>query len=98
MPKEAVDNALWTSVIDDVKVCVVALKMTYLRSFSGDHPSTSRATGFLVADDLILTNKHVSGCGPVHMTALFDQNEEVEVIILNFDNSDLVQTLRSIFF
>ncbi len=70
---------LWGEVLEHVKTCVVALKVTYLRSISGEHPMTTRATGFLVADDLILTNRHVTGCGPIHATALFDQNEEVEV-------------------
>ena len=62
-----------------MRASVVALKVNYMRSFSGDAPMTSRATGFVVGHDLILTNKHVIGCGPMKATGLFDKNEEIEV-------------------
>eukprot|EP00392_Amoebophrya_sp_AT5.2_P016882 g17190.t1 len=90
----------WSLTLDSVKSSVVALKVTFLRAFSGDSPQTSRATGFVVSEDLILTNRHVVGAGPITATALFDQSEEIPVYavyrdpvhdfgFLKFDKSQL---------
>ncbi|CAD7964588.1 unnamed protein product [Amoebophrya sp. A120] len=69
----------WIATLEKTKQSVVALKVTFLRSFNGDAPQTARATGFVVSENLILTNRHVVGSGPICATALFDQNEEIQV-------------------
>ena len=61
-------EANWNRTLDSVKPAVVAVKVTHLHPYNGDDAGVSRATGFIVADDLILTNHHVIGTGPMIVT------------------------------
>mmetsp|Transcript_10388 Transcript_10388/g.23488 ORF Transcript_10388/g.23488 Transcript_10388/m.23488 type:complete len:1038 (+) Transcript_10388:79-3192(+) len=77
----------WAEVIAEQQPAIVALRVTCVRTFEEDSASTSLGTGFVVDSDrgLILTNRHITGVGPVRATALFDRFEELEVEVLYRD-------------
>ena len=80
------DSALaadpWEGTIDRVSRAVVAIRVSAVRAFDTEEPSTSVATGFVVDAErgLILTNRHVVQPGPVKAHAIFLNHEEVEVV------------------
>ena len=69
----------WTETLDRVTHAVVAIKMDIPRAFDGDGRSTSQATGFVIDDGWILTNRHVVTPGPVKAHAIFFDKEEVDL-------------------
>ncbi|HEY8121428.1 MAG TPA: trypsin-like peptidase domain-containing protein [Myxococcota bacterium] len=72
----------WEATIDRVSHAVVAIRVSAVRAFDTEDPSTSVATGFVVDAErgLILTNRHVVQPGPVKAHAIFLNHEEVEVV------------------
>jgi S1-C subfamily serine protease len=72
----------WEDTIDRVARGVVAIRVSAVRAFDTENPSTSLATGFVVDAErgLILTNRHVVQPGPVKAHAIFLNHEEVEVV------------------
>ncbi len=79
-PARAADS--WEATIDRVARAVVALRVSAVRAFDTEQPSTSLATGFVVDAErgLILTNRHVVQPGPVKAHAIFLNHEEVEIV------------------
>jgi S1-C subfamily serine protease len=80
LPARAADP--WETTIDRVSRGVVAIRVSAVRAFDTEGPSTSVATGFVVDAQrgLILTNRHVVQPGPVKAHAIFLNHEEVEVV------------------
>jgi S1-C subfamily serine protease len=72
----------WEATIDRVSRAVVSIRVSAVRAFDTEGPSTSLATGFVVDAErgLILTNRHVVQPGPVKAHAVFLNHEEVEVV------------------
>ncbi len=72
----------WEATIERVSRAVVAIRVSAVRAFDTESPSTSVATGFVVDAErgLILTNRHVVQPGPVKAHAIFLNHEEVEVV------------------
>lgn len=77
----------WAEVISKLQPAIVALRVTCVRSFEEDRAATSVGTGFVVDSEkgLILTNRHITGVGPVRAIAIFDRHEELEVEVLYRD-------------
>jgi len=77
----------WVEVISELQPAIVALRVTHVRSFEEDPASTAQGTGFVVDKErgLILTNRHITGVGPVRATATFDRHEELEVEVIYRD-------------
>ena len=50
-------------------------------SFEDEQATVALGTGFVVDKErgLILTNRHITGVGPVRALAIFDRHEELEV-------------------
>jgi S1-C subfamily serine protease len=82
----AADDA-WEATVDRVSRSVVAIRVSAVRAFDTESPSTSVATGFVVdaARGLILTNRHVVQPGPVKAHAIFLNHEEVEIVAVYRD-------------
>ena len=55
--------------------------MTFVVSFEDEQATVALGTGFVVDKErgLILTNRHITGVGPVRALAIFDRHEELEV-------------------
>ncbi len=72
----------WEGTIDRVSRAVVSIRVSAVRAFDTEDPSTTVATGFVVdaKRGLILTNRHVVQPGPVKAHAIFLNHEEVEVV------------------
>jgi len=77
----------WAQVIIAVQPAIVALKITFVCAFEDDQASMSMGTGFVVdkQQGLILTNRHITGVGPVRGIAIFDRHEELEVEVVYRD-------------
>lgn len=77
----------WAQVISAVQPAIVALKVTVVCNFEDDQAAVAMGTGFVVDKErgLILTNRHITGVGPVRATAIFDRHEELEVEVLYRD-------------
>ncbi|KAJ8605882.1 hypothetical protein CTAYLR_000583 [Chrysophaeum taylorii] len=60
---------------------IVVIRVNYLKPFDGESAGSSQATGFVVDGEkgIILTNRHVVGCGPIRAEATFSNKEEVSV-------------------
>eukprot|EP00931_Biecheleriopsis_adriatica_P086407 TRINITY_DN61090_c0_g1_i1.p1 TRINITY_DN61090_c0_g1~~TRINITY_DN61090_c0_g1_i1.p1 ORF type:complete len:998 (+),score=208.07 TRINITY_DN61090_c0_g1_i1:50-3043(+) len=102
------DGSSWQSMLDAVVPAVVALSVTAVRGFQDDTAGAQGGTGFVVdaKQGLLLTNRHVSTCGPQRASAAFvgcPATEEVKVSIayvdpihdfafLRFDPNELQQT------
>jgi pro-apoptotic serine protease NMA111 len=81
-PKPASSEDRWEAVLDKVAGSVVSLRMDRPRAFEGVGRSNSQATGFVVDAELglVLTNRHVVTAGPVFAEAVFQNNEEVDLV------------------
>ena len=77
----------WESTLKKVSKSIVSLRVNYTRSFDGEGPDYSLATGFIVDAErgIILTNRHVVTAGPVRGVATFLNKEEVPVFPLYRD-------------
>ncbi len=76
----APEASSWDDTLDAVTRGVVAIKMDIPRAFDGDGRSNSQATGFVIDDGWILTNRHVVTPGPVKSKAIFFDKEEVDLV------------------
>ena len=76
-------SAKWETTLKNVSRSIVSLRVNYVRSFDGEGPDYSLATGFIVDADrgIILTNRHVVTAGPVRGVATFLNKEEVPEFI-----------------
>lgn len=75
-----------SSVFNDIflkhfAILEVTLKVTFVVSFEDEQATVALGTGFVVDKErgLILTNRHITGVGPVRALAIFDRHEELEV-------------------
>ena len=77
----------WGRVLADVIPSVVTIRVDRVRAFDTDTRGGSVATGFVVDAErgLILTNRHVVSPGPVTATAVFQNNEEVNLRVVYRD-------------
>ena len=59
----------------------MTLKVTFVVSFEDEQATVALGTGFVVDKErgLILTNRHITGVGPVCALAIFDRHEELDV-------------------
>lgn len=66
---------------------IVALKVTFVTAFEDEQAAVALGTGFVVDKErgLILTNRHITGVGPVRALAIFDRHEELEVQVVYRD-------------
>ncbi len=71
----------WASTLGRVSSAVVTIFVDHTRAFDGATNQSAQATGVVVAAErgLILTNRHVVGVGPVNATAIFLNQEEVDL-------------------
>ena len=77
----------WAQVISAVQPAIVALKVTFVVSFEDEQATVALGTGFVVDKErgLILTNRHITGVGPVRALAIFDRHEELDVEVVYRD-------------
>ncbi|CAJ1407712.1 unnamed protein product [Effrenium voratum] len=77
----------WAQVISAVQPAIVAIKVTFVVSFEDEQAAVAMGTGFVVDKEmgLILTNRHITGVGPVRAIAIFDRHEELEVEVIYRD-------------
>eukprot|EP00913_Durusdinium_trenchii_P018629 g17507.t1 len=73
----------WAQVISAVQPAIV----TFVVSFEDEQAAVALGTGFVVDKErgLILTNRHITGVGPVRALAIFDRHEELEVEVVYRD-------------
>ncbi|MEL0034953.1 MAG: trypsin-like peptidase domain-containing protein, partial [Gammaproteobacteria bacterium] len=81
------ESAQWQRTIDKVTPSVVSIQVEVPRAFETTRPLTSQGTGFVIDAErgIILTNRHIVQAGPVVATAVFVNQEEVELIPLYRD-------------
>ncbi len=75
------ETARWKNTIDDVTNSIVSIQLEVPRAFETSRPMTSQGTGFVVDAErgIIMTNRHIVQPGPVTATAIFVNQEEVEL-------------------
>jgi len=75
------ETASWKSTIDNVTNSIVSIQLEVPRAFETSRPMTSQGTGFVVDAErgIIMTNRHIVQPGPVTATAIFVNQEEVEL-------------------
>ena len=78
----ASDDARRAKTLERVSTAIVTLLVDHTRPFEDTPNMSAEATGVVVDADrgLILTNRHVVGVGPVNATAVFLNQEEVELV------------------
>ncbi|MCP3673549.1 MAG: trypsin-like peptidase domain-containing protein, partial [Gammaproteobacteria bacterium] len=71
----------WKTTIDNVTNSIVSIQLEVPRAFETSRPMSSQGTGFVVDAErgIILTNRHIVQTGPVTATAIFLNQEEVEL-------------------
>jgi len=71
----------WSNTIDNVTNSIVSIQVEVPRAFETSRPMTSQGTGFIVDAErgIILTNRHIVQLGPVTATAIFINQEEIEL-------------------
>jgi len=71
----------WKNTIDNVTSSIVSIQLEVPRAFETSRPMTSQGTGFVVDAErgIILTNRHIVQPGPVTATAIFMNQEEIEL-------------------
>ncbi|MFW2405924.1 MAG: trypsin-like peptidase domain-containing protein [Gammaproteobacteria bacterium] len=77
----------WRGTLERISSGVVSIKVDSTRAFDTEWNQSSQATGFVVDAErgLILTNRHVVTPGPVRAEALFNNQEEVELVAVYRD-------------
>jgi S1-C subfamily serine protease len=77
----AVTGGGWGSTVEKVLPAVVVLKAWFRTTFDGDEAMYTEGTGFVVDMErgIILTNRHLSGPGPVTARAVFRNKEELSL-------------------
>ncbi|CAE7441249.1 unnamed protein product [Symbiodinium natans] len=80
-------ESLFTEVISAIQPAIVALKVTFVVSFEDEQAAVAMGTGFVVDKQrgLILTNRHITGVGPVRAIAIFDRHEELDAEVVYRD-------------
>ena len=75
-------EARWDRTIERISSGVVSIRVDSTRSFDTERNQSSQATGFVVDAErgLILTNRHVVTPGPVRAQAIFNNQEEVDLV------------------
>ena len=75
------ESARWKKTIDKVTPSVVSIQIEVPRAFETSGPMTTQGTGFVIdaKRGIILTNRHIVQAGPVTATAVFMNQEEVEL-------------------
>jgi S1-C subfamily serine protease len=75
------EHSTWKKTLQNVIPAVVSIRVSSVRSFDTERPSTGEASGFVVdkTRGIILTNRHVVTTGPVAATAIFLDHEEVPI-------------------
>ncbi len=75
------ETASWKNTIDNVTNSIVSIQLEVPRAFETSRPMTSQGTGFVVdaKRGIIMTNRHIVQPGPVTATAIFVNQEEVEL-------------------
>ena len=63
------------------------LQVTFVISFEDEQAAVAMGTGFVVDKQrgLILTNRHITGVGPVRAIAMFDRHEELDAEVVYRD-------------
>lgn len=81
LPGLQAESARWRKTIDEVTPSVVSIQVEVPRAFETSSPMTSQGTGFVIDAErgIILTNRHIVQPGPVVATAIFINQEEVEL-------------------
>jgi S1-C subfamily serine protease len=81
MAADGPEPAAWRRTLEQVAPSIVSIQVDGTRAFDTEWNESSQATGFVVdaGRGLILTNRHVVTPGPVRATALFTNQEEVEL-------------------
>ena len=72
----------WQTTLDRVATGVVSIRVDHTRAFDENWNQSTQASGFVVDSELgiILTNRHVVGPGPATATAVFMNQEEVDLV------------------
>ena len=85
--KRKTEDDHWSEVIDRVLGAIVVIRVNNVKPFDGEQAGSAHATGFVVDADrgIILTNRHVIGCGPIRGEATFFNKEEVALTPLYRD-------------
>lgn len=78
------DSPAWQATIEQVIRSVVSIHFRQICSLDGERPTYVRATGFVVdaTRRYILTNRHVSGAGPIRAYWAFGNHEQVGAWLL----------------
>lgn len=78
----AAQEASWDRTIERISSGVVSIRVDSTRSFDTERNQSTQATGFVVDAErgLILTNRHVVTPGPVRAQAIFNNQEEVDLV------------------
>ncbi|RLA03542.1 MAG: hypothetical protein DRQ47_04960, partial [Gammaproteobacteria bacterium] len=71
----------WKNTIDNVTNSIVSIQLEVPRAFETSKPMSSQGTGFVVdaKNGILMTNRHIVQLGPVTATAIFSNQEEVEL-------------------
>ncbi|NVK30789.1 MAG: trypsin-like peptidase domain-containing protein [Gammaproteobacteria bacterium] len=77
----------WTETLDVAIPAVVQLHVTYKRSVDTEMAGVSTATGFVIDKKrgLVLTNRHVTGRGPVSIRGTFTGQQQASLSVLYRD-------------
>jgi S1-C subfamily serine protease len=83
----AAQEVTWDRTIERISSGVVSIRVDSTRSFDTERNQSTQATGFVVDAErgLILTNRHVVTPGPVRAQAIFNNQEEVDLVPLYRD-------------
>jgi S1-C subfamily serine protease len=78
----AAQDPSWDRTLDRITTGVVSIRIDSTRAFDTERNESSQATGFVVdaRRGLILTNRHVVAPGPVRAQAIFQNQEEVDLV------------------
>ena len=84
---EEAKEASWDQTLERVIPCVVSLKVNVPKPFDMVQAGNSQGTGFVVdaARGIILTNRHLTLPNPGRTTAVFQNQEEVELTEVYYD-------------
>jgi S1-C subfamily serine protease len=79
---DGAEPAAWRRTLERIAPSVVSIQVDGTRAFDTEWNESSQASGFVVDAErgLVLTNRHVVTAGPVRAAALFNNQEEVELI------------------
>ncbi len=77
----AAESDRWKKTIDTVTASIVSIHIEVPRAFETSSPLSSQGTGFVVdaKRGILLTNRHIVQAGPVTATAVFMNQEELEL-------------------